>query len=231
VCGRIGLEQRECSLLPTSGEPDEGRNERREAAGGCRRPFFVSEGGGSRDVGSGCVQRPRVDGILRVKSNDELTLVLENKGTRPVYVTLLAFDDVADPERDVPPGTLTRIYPDPGEEPRAIAPGQEVRLPRFQATAILPLERTIVKLIATSVRIDFEPLLVPPDVGSRALKSRLTRGRTRGADAPLFSLMKGVMHGGPRAEATRGISARASSEAGDEAAYWATGLVIFDVEQ
>lgn len=52
---RAGFEQVECSQLPSPGEPYEGRGERREAIRNSGWPFFVSGGGGSGDVGGGCV--------------------------------------------------------------------------------------------------------------------------------------------------------------------------------
>jgi len=164
-------------------------------------------------------------GIVRLRQGDKFAIRLKNNGTRPLYVTMFAFNPVAE-SKDAPElRPLTILYPQFGDEVEVLAPGAERLIPDFEATAEQALERTTIKVLATESNIDFSPLVVPPDPTRGALRKELqtrTRGGPiRGAGSPLFSLLQDAMHGGP---ATRGARRTVTRET-----YWATTTLIFDV--
>jgi len=162
------------------------------------------------------LDRPAVDGIQRFRAGDPIAITFRNRTRRPLYVSLLQVD-LSRPEREGLPVGAALVYPGRSSEVRPVPPRGELRIPHFRATAEVPLERTHLKLIATSERMDFRPLL---ESGPGLRGAPATRGAVPGQS--LYDLLDDVLGEGTR---TRGCAP------GSGDVYWTTADLLFDVEQ
>lgn len=159
-------------------------------------------------------------GLRVLQEGDEFKIRLRNDGPKPVYVTVFAFNPAGRSRSGTLPRKLEILYPLRADVPEPIRPGREFVIEGFTATAQTPLERTTIKVLATESNVDFSPLVVPPQRGGAPLQ---VAPATRGAQSPLFALLKEAMHGGPR---TRGASRKPPDDM-----YWATATLVFDVKK
>lgn len=186
--------------------------------------IVVTQGGRTQEAGKDA------RGILRLRDEQKFAIRLKNKGSRPLYVTLFAFNPVVVSKAGSVGRGLGVLYPDSDDrlrEIQPIRPGEVRTIAGFTAEAAEALERTAIKILAADSDIDFSPLVeVPPDPGGESVRGALRKVRSKpiaGAGSVLFSLLQDTMHGGP---ATRAVRRRATYET-----HWATATIVFDVEK
>ncbi len=113
---------------------------------------------------------PAPAGIPILRDGDHFTLAVRNRGAEPLYMTFFDVDlDSRKPESE----RLSVLVPPPAEETRPVPPGQEFEFfvgRKFPVSVADNGGRHHLKLVATSVPVDFAAFLHPPP-GQRAASS------------------------------------------------------------
>jgi hypothetical protein len=179
------------------------------------RAEVVMEGRGGPSIPASAGDSEPDEGMPRLRAGEAFRLRLRNLSSVPMYVTVIA------PDRSE---HLAVLFPQIGDPMEPVPPQGELMTPAFDAAifdegaaAATGFERTQMKLIAASERMDFEPLMVPPETGAPPVQTR--GGPVAGSE--LIELMQEAMESGPR---TRGVGLRAGG------LTWATGMIVIDVE-
>jgi len=155
-------------------------------------------------------QADKSRGVPALTDGQEFTIDVTNNGHKPMYYYVFYFDQQANDGN----GQLLLLYPGPGEEPRATAPGKTLRIGRhnaFVAHATDRPSRTRAKVLAVDRPMSFAHLLQPPSPGKPAA--------SRGDDADGFL---GRVLNEPAPANSRTMSRNPPRQA------WAVGDVIFD---
>ena len=160
------------------------------------------------------VERPKNNGVLLLQDGDMLTLTFTNQARKPLYVSIFYIN---------PKGDIELFYPLPEDDPTPIKPGEAYELDEagIEVDGTTDVGRSQIKVIATSEFTDFSPLIEAPTTGM----DEKMRGKTRGADDPLYDMLSDVLHGSEETDPEKTRAKRVRSRA-----TWATATVVVDVK-
>lgn len=147
---------------------------------------------------------PEVAGVYRLKDGDRVALTLTNRGKLPMNLYLFVVNKGTDP--GAASFRIVRLYPANSGEDVAIPARQAVKVGPFRAGSAGGVERTTLKLIASTTPIRFDTLVRPPGTGLR-----------RGGLTPAESFLEEVLHGSGQ---VRGDEPRISAQ-----------TIVLDVER